>query len=178
MIGIAARWYALKRVAGQLPTCLKCPPARRVFPPCRVADDRFAHQRARVGIGTPEAAGEKTMRRIEMKIQTRRSPFFPGPMRESRRGHRLIRCLILSKAHVAIDSQKRSAGRLRIGNELLTDRTEPGTKVLDESQEGIAHESLIAPFVLLKPRAVVMLAELFEEYEQLRREVGLVLHRN
>src|SRR5262249_25078979 len=126
----------------------------------------------------PKSAGEEAMRGIEVEIQTGCTPVFPRLMRESRRGHRLIRRLAFAKAHVAINAQQRSARRFRIGDKARTDRVQSRPKVLDEFQERIAHEFFVAPLVLLKPFAVVVLAELPEKLEQLKREIGTVFHRS
>ena len=99
--------------------------------------------------------------------------FLPGPVRETRRSHRLIGSLIFSKTHVAIDTQQRSFG---IRNQVRTDSVKPRPEVLNEPQKGIVHEFFVAPFVLLKPFAVIVLTKIAEELEKLRSEVNSVLH--
>lgn len=42
----------------------------------------------------------------------------------------------------------------------------PRPEVLDETQKGITHEFLVAPLVLLKPLAVVVLTEVAEKLKK------------
>src|SRR5215471_4335564 len=97
-------------------------------------------------------------------------------MRKTRRSHSLIRRLVFAETHVAIDTQQRSAGWSGIRDEVRTDGVKPRVKILDETQERITHEFFVAPLVLLKPFAVVVLAEVAEKLEKIRREVNPVFH--
>src|SRR5947209_11684253 len=108
----------------------------------------------------PETAGKKAVLRIEVQIQTGSHTFFVSSVRKSSRHHRFVRRLIFAKSHVAIYSQKRSAHRLWVSDEVWADRIQLRTKIFDELKERIAHKLFIARLVLLKPFAVIVLVEL------------------
>src|ERR1041385_4547859 len=118
----------------------------------------------------PQPAGKKAVLRIEVQIQAGSHTFFVSSMRKSRRHHRFVRRLIFAKSHVAVNAQKRSARRLWISDEVRAHRIQLRTKVFDELEERIAHKLFIARLVLLKPFAVIVLAELPQKLEKFRRE--------
>src|SRR5262249_51794485 len=142
-----------------------------------IAQDSVAYQRARVAIGMPKPAGEKRVGWIEVQIQAGCGSLFPGPVRKTRRRHRLIGRLIFSETHIAIDPQQRSASWFGIGNQVWTDGVKPRLKVGNKAQGWVTHEFFVAPLVRLKPFAVVVLAEIAEKLEKLRREIVTLLHR-
>src|SRR5262249_48142226 len=106
-------------------------------------------------------------------------PIFPaGLVSEERRRNRFVRLFVLREARVAVDPEHRAAGRLRIGDEIRTDREQPRSKRGDERQQRVAHVREVTILVRVEPFFFVVGLQLSQKSEKPRGESKLFGHRD
>src|SRR5262245_20658995 len=109
-------------------------------------------------------ADEATFR---FQMQVDAGPFLAaGLVREERRGRRFVRLLVLREASVAVDAEHRTAGRLRIGDQIRADFEQPRSKRDDEGEQRVAHVGDVAILVGVEPFLLVVDFQLPQEIEK------------
>ena len=84
---------------------------------------------------------------------------------------RLVRGLVLREPNVTIDSEQGPAEGLRISYKVGANRSEPWGDILDEPEAWLEQLLLIPGFVPGEPVPIIVLLEVPEKREELRREV-------
>src|SRR5262245_311976 len=121
-------------------------------------------------------ADEATFR---FQMQVDAGPFLAaGLVREERRGRRFVRLLVLREAGVAVDAEHRTAGRLRIGDQVRADFEQPRPKRDDEGEQRVAHVGDVAILVRVEPFLLVVGFQLPKEIEKPWGKSKLFGHRD
>src|SRR5579862_1318556 len=165
IVGISS-WWPLQGVSLQRESTL------RLLPFVGFPRDGVANLCQRAPVGTPRSGRQKTCPRVKVQVVARPMDLLSGSaMREVHAYVCLVGCLVGREANVAIDSQKRSAMRLRVGDDPGTDRFQAESHVEDQAQAWLTNRFFVAAFVLQEPLPTVVALDLLEELEQLRGEI-------
>src|SRR6266852_4152801 len=84
---------------------------------------------------------------------------------------RLVRALVLREPNITVDPEQGTTEGLRISDKVGANRSEPRSDILDEPEARLEQLLFVPGFVPSEPLPIIVLLEVLEKREELRREV-------
>src|SRR5271166_2164846 len=124
----------------------------------------------------PQAGPCENLVRRKMEIKSGRGHFLFAARLVMKKHARigLVRPLIFGEAHVAINPKHRTAARARVGVVVAADCPKVRREIADEAEHRVAHLSLEARLIGLKPFASIVPGQLAKKLEETLLEVAVV----
>src|SRR5437867_1149163 len=120
----------------------------------------------------PDPSPSETLSGRQVQVQTCRVNLLPTFLvPELHRDIGLVRTLVLREPNIPVDPEEGTMEGLRVSDKVGANRSEPGGDILDEPEARLKQLFLVLYFVSSKPCPIVVFLKVFEELEELWREV-------